>query len=137
MAKHAPTNEDVYEFFESIDNENKRKDAYALDELFQEVSGYEPVMWYPNIVGYGKYHYSYDSGHEGDAPLVGFSPRKQKHSLYLYSDFEGKEELLERFGKHTRGKGCIYVNKLADINTDVLKEMIAISIDETRSLYPN
>lgn len=137
MAKHAPTGEDVYEFFESIDNKSKRKDAYTLDRIFQEVSGYEPLMWYPNIVGYGEYHYVYDSGHEGDAALVGFSPRKQKHSLYLYSDFDDKEYLLERFGKYTRGKGCIYVNKLADINTEVLKEMIALSIEETRSLYPN
>lgn len=136
MAKHAPTGEDIYDFFESIENEKKRLEAYELDKIFQEVSGFKPVMWYPNIIGYGQYHYVYESGHEGDAALVGFSPRKQKHSIYLYSDFEGKDDIMERFGKHTKGKGCIYINKLADIDTEVLKEMIALSIEETRSRYP-
>ena len=90
-------------------------------------------MWGPSIIGFGSYHYKYESGHEGDAPLVGFSPRKAKISFYL--DCE-REEILKKLGKHTKGKACIYVNKLADIHIDVLKELISYTAEKYQTLYP-
>lgn len=134
--KYQPTGQDITEFIESIDSVKKRADAYDLLEIFTEISGFEPKMWYPNIIGFGQYHYKYESGREGDATYLGFSPRKAKISLYLSSEFEGREELLAKFGKHTAGKACIYVNKLADIDLEVLKEMIHRSLEHTKALYP-
>ena len=90
-------------------------------------------MWGSSIIGFGSYHYKYESGHEGDAPLVGFSPRKAKFSFYL--DCE-REEIIEHLGKHTKGKACIYVNKLADIHIDVLKELITYTVEKYQTLYP-
>lgn len=93
-------------------------------------------MWGPSIIGFGSYHYKYKSGHEGDAPLVGFSPRKAKMSLYFDPGDTKRDELLSKLGKHTSGKSCVYVNKLSDINIDVMKEMITESIKFTRETYP-
>src|SRR5690625_6370613 len=122
--KMRETGKSVTEFIESVDHEKKKADAYRLLEIFEEVTGFEAKMWGPSIVGFGKYHYKYASGHEGDAPLAGFSPRKAKISLYLDYDCEERDKFLKDFGKHTKSKACIYVNKLAEINTDVLKAMI-------------
>ncbi|MBS4172690.1 DUF1801 domain-containing protein [Bacillus sp. FJAT-49736] len=119
---------DVMEFIGKVENEKKRNDAYELLDIFTITTGYPAKMWGPSIIGFGSYHYKYKSGHEGDAPLVGFSPRKAKISLYLTSGEPIKEELLNELGKHTKGKGCVYINKLADINVDVLKEIINYSI---------
>ena len=94
-------------------------------------------MWGPSIIGFGSYHYKYASGREGDAPLVGFSPRKAKISLYLAYESEEREKLLESFGKHTKSKACIYVNKLADIDTNVLKDLIIYTVETYQNLYPN
>ncbi|MGN7410277.1 DUF1801 domain-containing protein [Sporosarcina sp. SAFN-010] len=124
-------------FIESMENEKKKADAYQLLEIFEEVTGYEAKMWGPSIIGFGSYHYKYASGREGDAPLVGFSPRKAKISLYLDYESEEREELLENFGKHTKSKACIYVNKLADIDTNVLKDIIKHTVEKYRNLYPN
>ncbi len=94
-------------------------------------------MWGPSIIGFGSYHYKYASGHEGDAPLAGFSPRQAKHSLYVATgNKELDEPLLQRLGKHTAGKSCVYVNKVADIDTEVLKAMILQSMKYTREMYP-
>lgn len=134
--KYKPTGQDVTEYIETIDHQRKKAEAYELLDIFQEVSGFEPEMWYPNIIGFGQYHYQYESGLEGDASYVAFAPRKAKISLYLSPDFEGREELLTAFGKHTTGKMCIYVNKLADIDKDILREMIKRSIHHTKSVYP-
>ena len=92
-------------------------------------------MWGPSIVGFGSYHYKYESGHEGDAPLVAFSPRKDAITLYL-ANFDRRDELLQQFGKHKTGKGCIYVKKLVDVNVDILQEMIDLSVKHMKSLYP-
>lgn len=135
-AKYKPTGEDVTEYIESIDHPRKKAEAYELIDIFQEISGFEPKMWYPNIIGFGEYHYQYDSGLEGDASLVAFAPRKAKISLYLSAEFEGRDALLARLGKHTSGKMCIYVNKLADIDKAILREMIQRSINHTQALYP-
>lgn len=123
----------VSDFIERVEHEKKKADAYQLANIFEETTGYKAKMWGPSIIGFGSYHYKYESGHEGDAPLVGFSPRKAKFSFYL--DCE-REEIIEHLGKHTKGKACIYVNKLADIHIDVLKELITYTVEKYQTLYP-
>ncbi len=124
------TGVDVKDFINSyVENEQKRADSFRLIELMQEWSGFEPKMWGPTIIGFGSYHYKYASGHEGDAPMLGFSPRKAEFSLYVYSPTEENEKLLENFGKFKMGKACIYVKKLADIDINVLEKMCLSSID--------
>lgn len=127
----------VIDFIESVESEKKKADAYQLLDIFEEVTGFKAKMWGPSIIGFGSYHYKYATGHEGDAPLAGFSPRKAKHTLYLAYESEEREKLLEKFGKHTKSKACIYVNKLADIDIDVLKELIKQSVETYQNLYPN
>jgi uncharacterized protein (UPF0335 family) len=134
--KMKETDNSVIEFIETVENEKKKADAYQLLEIFEEVTGYEAKMWGPSIIGFGSYHYKYASGHEGDAPLVGFSPRKAKISLYLSYESEERERLLESFGKYTKSKACIYVNKLADIDTKVLKDLIKLTVETYQNLYP-
>ena len=127
----------VIEFIENIESTKKREDAYRLLDIFTEVTGFEAKMWGPSIIGFGKYHYKYESGHEGDAPLVGFSPRKAKISLYFATGDQKREELLEKFGKHTSGKACVYINKVADIDVSVLKVLIIQSVIFLQETYPN
>lgn len=139
LAKYEPkmkeTDNSVIEFIENVDSPKKREDAYKLLEIFSEVSGYEAKMWGPSIIGFGSYHYKYASGHEGDAPLVGFSPRKAKISLYIATGDAECDAILERFGKHTSGKACVYINKVADIDMEVLKELINRCIRLTQETY--
>ncbi len=94
-------------------------------------------MWGPSIIGFGSYHYKYKSGHEGDAPFVGFSPRKAKISLYFATGDPNRDNLLKEFGKHTTGKGCVYINKVADINVGVLKALIEQSVTFLKETYSN
>ena len=131
---------DPTDFIAGVEPAPKREDAEVLDAMFRRVTGETPRMWGPSIIGYGSYHYRYASGHEGDAPRVGFSPRKAKHSLYLLGcGGEGEdarfEALLARLGKHSRGAGCLYVNKLADIDLGVLEQMIALSWQRSAEKY--
>jgi len=108
----------------------KKQDSFALLELMKAHTGYEPKMWGSSIIGFGVYHYKYEkSKQEADWPLVAFSPRKAAISLYVYSAAPGQADLLKKFGKFSMGKACIYVKKLADINTDVLKELISGTIE--------
>jgi len=139
MAKNKTTETEssVIDFINTVEDLTKRNDSFELVKLMQEQTGYEPKMWGPAIVGFGSYHYKYASGHEGDAPLVGFSPRKDAVSLYLYSSFESKEELLSKFGKHKAGKGCIYIKKIVDIDIEILKKMISHSVENLNKLYPS
>ena len=140
MAKNktTETNESIVDFINAfVEDETKKKDAFELIKIMQEVSHFEPKMWGPSIIGFGSYHYKYASGHEGDAPLVAFSPRKATISLYVYTAPEDRDELLAKLGKHKPSKGCIYVKKLADIEVDVLKNMIAISLENLKKLYPS
>lgn len=134
--KTTETEYSIIDFINTAPDEAKRKDAFELLEIMREVTGFEPKMWGSGIIGYGKYHYRYESGHEGDAPLAGFSPRKDAISLYLTSSFEDKQELLSKFGKHKAGKGCIYIKKLTDIDLVILKSMISASVKEIQKLYP-
>lgn len=126
----------VTEFIEQVESPSKREDAYRLLDIFTETTGYPAKMWGESIIGFGSYHYKYASGHEGDMPLVGFSPRKAKISLYFAVRDEKREELLQNFGKHTSGKACVYINKVADIHIEVLKQLIVQSIKFLRETYP-
>lgn len=134
--KTTETENSVIEFIEQVDSPKKREDAYALLDIFTETSGYPAKMWGPSIIGFGSYHYKYATGHEGDAPLVGFSPRKAKISLYFATGDSKRDELLKDFGKHTSGKACVYINKMSDIDVDVLKALIKQSITFLKETYP-
>jgi Domain of unknown function (DU1801) len=135
--KTKETDHSVIEFIEKVESLKKREDAYKLLDLFTETTGFEAKLWGPSIIGFGSYHYKYASGHEGDAPLVGFSPRKAKISLYFATGEWKREELLKDFGKHTTGKGCVYINKVSDIDVEVLKELIHESVRFLNETYPN
>lgn len=138
MAKNKTqeTGKDVFEFIkEFADSEQKRKDSIELLHLMQEISGHDAKMWGPSIIGFGTYHYTYNSGHEGDAPLIGFSPRKAAISLYVFTGSEEHEHLLKDLGKFKKGKSCIYINKLADINKDQLKTIIKETIRFLKITY--
>ncbi len=135
--KTTETNASTIDFINQLTDEIKRNDGFRLVEVFQNRTNLEPKMWGPSIIGFGSYHYKYASGHQGDAPLVAFSPRATAISLYLHLPAEQREELLHKLGKTKSGKGCIYVKKLADINLDVLNELIDISVNSLRQLYPS
>lgn len=134
--KTKETDASVIEFIEQVGSPKKREDAYRLLDLFMEATGYEAKMWGPSIIGFGAYHYVYKTGHEGDAPLAGFSPRKAKISLYFAPGDTEREALLAKFGKHTSGKACVYINKVDDIDTDILKQLIRQSVEFLQKQYP-
>jgi len=135
--KTTETQNSVTDFLNSVADETKRADSFQLVTIMKEQTGFEAKMWGPAIVGFGSYHYKYASGREGDAPLVGFSPRAKEISLYLAQDFTEKEKLLKDFGKHRTGAGCIYVKKLQDINIEILGKMIASSVKYLQQKYPS
>jgi hypothetical protein len=132
--KTAPTKIDPYDFIDQVDDERKRKDARELVELMQNVTGKPPNMWGPSIVGFGKYHYKYDSGREGDSCLTGFSPRKPNLVLYIFGALENKA-LMDRLGKYKTGKSCLYIKTLDDIDRKVLKQLVVKSVAEMRKRY--
>lgn len=127
--KTKPTDADVIAFLASVEPAVRREDGLALLDIFREATGVEPKMWGPSIVGFGTHHYVYASGREGDTAAAGFSPRKAQISLYLLPGVDHYEDELRRLGKHTTGKGCIYVKRLSDIDLDVLREMVRKSSD--------
>jgi len=139
MAKNKTfeTESSVTDFINSVADEAKRADSFSLVEIMEQQTGFPAKMWGSAIIGFGSCHYKYESGREGDMPLAGFSPRKAAITLYLTQDPQKKEELLQKLGKHKGGKGCIYIQKLSDINVDVLKEMIVNAVDHAKTLYPN
>ena len=134
--KTVPTNKDVDQFIESIENEQKRADCQHLRILMTELVDAEPVMWGESIVGFGSYHYKYDSGQEGDWFLTGFAPRKQNLTIYLMAGLEKLGPLLEKLGKHKHGKGCLYVKRLEDVDEEVLIELINESTTILQKRYP-
>ena len=134
--KTQPTSISVEEFLRTVTPEQKRADAETLDQLFQRVTGFNPVMWGPSIIGYGQYHYRYDSGREGDFLATGFSPRKANFAAYIMPGYADFGDILERIGKHKLGKSCFYFNKLADIDTDVLGELIRAGLDDLDKRWP-
>lgn len=127
------TDASVTEFLDKVEPEQKRLDAYEILDLMKEVTGEPPKMWGPSIIGFGTYHYKYASGQEGDFMATGFSPRKAKHSLYIMGGVENYPELLSKLGKYKNGKSCLYVNKLADIDKEVLKDLVKESYDYIRN----
>ncbi|HAO47666.1 MAG TPA: DUF1801 domain-containing protein [Chitinophagaceae bacterium] len=127
--KTAETAVSVTDFINSyVENEQKKADSFRLIELMRTWSGFEPKMWGPTIIGFGSYHYKYASGHEGDAPLIGFSPRKPEFSLYVFSPTADNKHLLDGLGKFRMGKACMYVKRLADINIPVLEKLCRTTI---------
>ena len=140
MAKKNKTTEtenNVRDFINAyVDDEQKRTDSFRLIELMQEWSEFEPRMWGPTIVGFGRYHYKYQSGHEGEAPLIGFSPRKAEFSLYVFFPTDDHRNLLNDLGKFKMGKACIYAKKLSDINISTLKRLCKATIAEISRRYP-
>lgn len=123
---------DVEEFLNLVENEKQKKDSFEILELMSEVTGEEPAMWGPSIIGFGDYHYKYKSGRENDWFLVGFSPRKQSLTLYLNSGVDESDQLMKKLGKYKTGKVCIYINKIEDINKEILKELIQKSVKELK-----
>jgi hypothetical protein len=136
MAKNktTATQQSVEGFIATVDDETKRDDSHELVKIFKSVTGKDAKMWGPSIIGFGSYHYKYESGHEGDMCLTGFSPRKNAIALYIMN-FDGREELLKKLGKVKPSKGCVYIKKLADIDTGVLKKMIDTSVKYTKKKY--
>lgn len=125
-------NNSVDAFIKTVGDAEKMADSHALVKLLKQVTKQEPYMWGSSIIGFGSYHYKYASGHEGDAPIVGFSPRKQKFSLYLMGGLNSHPDLLKQLGKYKAGKGCLYINRLADVDQAVLKKLIMLSMEEIK-----
>ena len=121
--KTKPTNVDVETFLQSV-SESRRDDAHKLIAMMREISGESPVMWGPSIIGFGSEHYKYASGREGDMPHLGFSPRKASLTIYFNRGFDSQNELLEKLGKFKTSVSCLYINKLTDVDLDVLREML-------------
>ena len=130
--KTRPTAQSVADFIGSVEHNTRREDGFVLLDMMSEITGEDAVLWGSSIVGFGSYHYKYESGREGDMPLVGFSPRKQSMTLYIMPGFDQYEDLLEQLGKHKIGKSCLYVNKLADVDEDVLKRLIKHSYEHMK-----
>ena len=130
--KTKPTTLSVAEFVDGIPDQTRRADAKALVKLMQGASGEKPKMWGPSIIGFGSYHYKYESGREGDMPLVAFSPRKAATVLYV-GGLSESAGLLAKLGKHTTGKGCLYIKKLADVDPQVLQTLIVQSVAARRA----
>lgn len=131
MAKNKTTETPVnpIDFINSyVDNDQKKEDSFRLIELMKEWSGFKPKMWGPTIIGFGNYHYKYKSGHEGNAPIIGFSPRKAEFSLYVFYPTEDNKHLLDNLGKFKMGKACIYIKKLSDIDITSLEKLCETTI---------
>jgi hypothetical protein len=127
--KTRPNDQSVEAYLDNVTDEQRRQDSYAVLELMREVTGQEPTMWGDSIVGFGSYHYRYASGREGDWFLTGFSPRKQALTLYIMSGFGEYEELLDKLGKYTTGKSCLYVKRLEDVDLPTLRELVRRSAE--------
>ena len=128
---------DVMAYLESVQNKRRREDSLVVLKIMEEVTSEPAEMWGSSIVGFGSYHYKYESGREGDFMISGFAPRKQALTLYIMGGFERHEELLAKLGKHRTGSSCLYINKLTDVDLDVLREIISESVAHMRREHPN
>lgn len=133
--KTAATDASVNGFVAAIPHPTRRADAFVLLDMMARVTGEQPRLWGPSIIGFGSYHYRYESGREGDAPLAAFSPRKAAMVVYVMTGFHGADALLARLGKHRTGKSCLYLGALGEIDRDVLKELITRSVRTIREKY--
>jgi hypothetical protein len=135
--KTKPTEVSVADFLARVESEQVRDDCREIIKLMKKATGFPAKMWGPSIIGFGQYHYKYESGHEGDMCLVGFSPRKGNLTLYVLGDFPGQEALLKKLGKCKVSKACLYVKKLEDIDMKVLEKIVKDSVDFTKKKYPD
>ena len=130
--KTKQTDDSVTKFLNAVEDETRRKDCFEVIEMMKKATGLQPKMWGTSIIGFGSYHYKYESGHEGDMCLIGFSSRKHNIAFYIPGGAPKYGNLLEKLGKHKTGKGCLYINKLTDVNVDVLKEIIKKSFTDAK-----
>jgi hypothetical protein len=135
--KTRPTDESVVEFLGNIKDEAVRDDCHALIRLMKKITGAEPALWGGSIVGFGKYHYKYESGHEGFSCLTGFAPRKNNLSIYVMPGYSELTDLIKKLGKHKAGKGCLYVKRLSDIDMKVLEALIKQSVSYLKKKFPS
>ena len=133
--KTKKTDVSVWEFLDAVEHSTRRADSLVILEMMREITGQEPVMWGSSIVGFDTYHYRYASGQEGEWPVVGFSPRKRSLTLYIMSGFDQYETLLSRLGKYKTGKSCLYINKLADVDQETLRELVRQSVEYVRATH--
>lgn len=134
--KTQPAAETVEAFLAGVEPERKREEAHELLAMFQRITGCAPVMWGASIIGFGSYHYRYESGREGDFLATGFSPRKAQHSLYIMPGYEDFADILARLGKHSMGKSCLYIKTLADVDMDVLEALVRAGLDKLKAKHP-
>ena len=135
-AKTKPTESSVDDFLDAVPDAGRREDARKVRAMMERISGYPARMWGPSIVGFGRYHYRYDSGHEGEAARAGFSPRAKELVIYLVPGFTAHQALMDRLGKYRTGKCCLYVKRLADVDPGVLEQLVADSLAYMREKYP-
>ena len=124
-------------FVDTVEHDVRRADAKVLLDLFADVTQLVPRMWGPSIIGYGRYHYKYESGREGEFMMTGVSPRKANQVIYIMPGYTDHSAILDRIGKYKIGKSCLYINKLADIDLDVLRELITAGVEDMKSRYPD
>ncbi|MEQ8927737.1 MAG: DUF1801 domain-containing protein [Fulvivirga sp.] len=134
--KTTATDQSVTQFLESVENETRRKDSFEVLEIIKEITQMEPKMWGGSMIGFGEYHYKYESGREGDFFRAGFSPRKQALTIYLMAGFKEYDELLQKLGKHKIGKSCLYIKSLDQVDMEVLEKMIRLSFEKMEEKYP-
>ena len=131
--KTKPTGESVESFLNKISDEERREDCFQVAKIMEEITGEKPKMWGPSIVGFGSYHYKYDSGREGDWLVTGFSPRKKDLTLYIMMGFEKDIELMEKLGRHSVGKSCLYIKRLSDVHVPTLRKLIKNSVKDHKA----
>jgi hypothetical protein len=133
--KTKPTDRSVEEFLKEVENPTKKKDSFEILRMMKKVTQEEPVIWGDSIVGFGSYHYKYSSGREGDSPMVGFSPRKQNLTIYIQDGIDKYDVLLKKLGKFKTGKVCLYINKLNDVDNEILKQILTKSVEYMKKEY--
>jgi hypothetical protein len=135
--KTKPTKASVDKFLNQVPDETRREDCFKVAKMMQEITGEKPKMWGPSIVGFGSYHYKYASGQEGDWPIAAFSPRKQDLTLYLLPGFQEDGELMQKLGKHSTGKSCLYIKRLSDVHEPTLKKLVRQSVKRMKQITKN
>ena len=133
--KTFPTDADVVKFLSAVENDQRRKDSLEVLDIMKEITGEKAVMWGPSIIGFGQYHYKYESGREGDMLITGFSPRKTSLTVYIMPGFDRYDQLMSKLGKFKTGKSCLYIKKLDEIDRDVLRQLIRESYAYMRQKY--
>ena len=133
--KTVPSKEDVYTFIDAVEHPRRKRDAQALCAMMETLTGEKPVMWGESLIGFGQYHYQYESGREGDFFLTGFAPRKTNMVVYIMPGFEPYKDLTDKLGKYKTGRSCLYINKLEDVDMKVLEKLIKKSVADMKKMY--